>query len=72
MYGIPNMKLDKSVVRRRIELMENEGIVFVCGVDVGKDIKVEELLSEFDAAVLCCGSKTPRDLKVDGRDAKGV
>ena len=59
MYGIPNMKLDKAVVRRRIELMENEGIVFVCGVDVGKDIKAEELLSEFDAAVLCCGSKTP-------------
>ena len=72
MYGIPNMKLDKAVVRRRIELMENEGIVFVCGVDVGKDIKAEELLSEFDAAVLCCGSKTPRDLKVDGRDAEGV
>lgn len=72
MYGIPNMKLDKSVVRRRVELMEKEGVVFTCGVNVGKDISADEIMREFDAVVLCCGSKTPRDLKVPGRDAKGV
>ena len=72
MYGIPNMKLDKSVVMRRVELMQAEGVVFHTGVDVGRDLTKEALLRDFDAVVLCCGSKRARDLQVPGREAKGV
>ncbi len=72
MYGIPNMKLDKSIVERRIKLMVAEGIEFRCGVNVGVTVPAEEILSEYDAVILCCGSKTPRDLKVTGREAEGV
>ncbi|MEE3420274.1 MAG: glutamate synthase subunit beta [Lachnospiraceae bacterium] len=64
MYGIPNMKLDKKVIERRRKLMEEEGVVFQTGVDVGKDITAEELKSKFDAVVLCCGAKNPRPLQV--------
>ncbi len=62
MYGIPNMKLDKSVIARRQQLMEAEGVEFTCGVDVGKDISAEHLREEFDAIVLCTGAKEPRSL----------
>ena len=62
MYGIPNMKLDKSVIDRRLKLMEAEGVVFKTGVNVGKDITKEELLKEYDAVVLCVGSKQARTL----------
>jgi glutamate synthase (NADPH/NADH) small chain len=73
MYGIPNMKLDKSVVLRRKNLMEKEGVVFHTGVDVGKDISSKELLDDFDAVVLCCGAKKPRPLGVaDPGKVKGV
>lgn len=72
MYGIPNMKLDKKIVKRRISLMEAEGVVFRTGADVGKEIAADELLGGFDAVILACGSKTPRDLNVPGRDAAGV
>ncbi|MDD6679052.1 MAG: glutamate synthase subunit beta [Firmicutes bacterium] len=72
MYGIPNMKLDKSVVARRVALMEAEGVVFRTGTDVGKDVSAQDILNEYDAVVLCCGSKLPRDLGVPGRDAQGV
>ena len=72
MYGIPNMKLEKRIVRRRIELMKKEGIQFLTGVDVGKKKKAEALFQEYDAVVLCCGAKKPRDLKVKNRKAKGV
>ena len=72
MYGIPNMKLDKKVVQRRIRLMEAEGVVFRTGCDIGGNVDAGKLLEEFDAVVLCCGSKTPRDLKVPGREAAGV
>ncbi len=72
MYGIPNMKLEKSVIERRIRLMEQEGVTFRLGVDVGKDITAEEILEAYDAAVLCCGAKKPRDINVPGRDAAGV
>lgn len=72
MFGIPNMKLDKGIVARRVALMEAEGVQFRTGVNVGVDIPAEALASEFDAVVLCCGSKTPRDLKVPGREAEGV
>lgn len=62
MYGIPNMKLDKKVITRRIDLMKAEGISFVCGVDVGKDISSEEILKQYDAIVLACGAKQARTL----------
>ena len=72
MYGIPNMKLDKGVVARRIALMEAEGVEFRVNTNVGKDISPEKLQAEFDAVVLCCGSKTPRSLNVPGNDAAGI
>lgn len=72
MYGIPNMKLEKFVVERRVSLMALEGVTFRTGVNVGVDLTAEELKSDFDAVVLCCGASQPRDLNVKGRDAKGV
>ena len=72
MFGIPNMKLDKKIVERRIRLMEAEGVEFRVNTDVGTDIAAGELLEEYDAVVLCCGSKTPRDLNVPGREAQGI
>ena len=72
MYGIPNMKLEKSVILRRIKILEEEGITFKCSVDVGVDITYEELKSSYDAIVLCCGAGNPRDIKAEGRDAKGI
>src|SRR5881628_2189182 len=72
MYGIPNMKLDKGLVLRRVGLMEEEGIRFVAGTAVGKDYPAERLLEEFDAAVLCCGATKPRDLDVPGRELEGI
>jgi len=72
MYGIPNMKLDKEVIRRRIDLMENEGVEFILNTDVGRDISALDMLDRFDAIVLCCGSRKPRDINVPGRDASGV
>lgn len=72
MYGIPNMKLDKQVIARRAAIMEEEGITFRTGCDVGNDISAEELIDSFDAVILACGAKKPRDIKVPGRDAEGV
>ena len=72
MYGIPNMKLDKSVIDRRIKLMEEEGVVFKTGVDIGKDITAKELQKDFDRIVLCCGASNPRDIKVPGREANNI
>ena len=73
MYGIPNMKLDKSVILRRQALMEAEGVTFVTGADVGRTVAAEDLLNEYDAVALCCGAKQPRTLDcVKGRDIKGV
>ena len=71
-YGIPNMKLDKSVIDRRIALMERAGVRFVTGVDVGMDIKASVLEKEYDGIVLACGASNPRDIRVPGRDAKGI
>ena len=64
MYGIPNMKLDKAVIERRVKLMQAEGVVFRTGMDVGGAVPAEQLLADFDAVVLCCGAKKPRDLNV--------
>lgn len=73
MYGIPNMKLDKQkVVLRRIKQMEREGIAFRCNTEVGKDITSAELLSDYDAVVLCTGATKPRDLPIEGRQSKGI
>ena len=63
MYGIPNMKLDKDVILRRRALMEQEGVCFRTGVDVGKDLTAQELREGFDAVILCCGAKEPRQLE---------
>lgn len=71
-FGIPDFKLDKSVIDRRIALMEEEGIEFRCGVKVGEDVTVADLLAGYDAVCLAMGAEVPRDLKVDGRELKGV
>lgn len=72
MYGIPNMKLDKRLVQRRLDLMAAEGVRFVTGTFVGRDYPAEKLLAEFDAVVLCCGATRPRDLNVPGRELSGI
>ena len=73
MYGIPNMKLDKrEVVLRRLELMEQSGIKFLCNADVGDNVEAQLLLRDFDATVICTGATQPRDLVVAGRDLEGV
>ena len=71
-YGIPNMKLEKQVIDRRVALMEAEGIEFVTNANIGVDISAEQLLKEYDRVVLCCGASNPRDINVPGRDAKGI
>lgn len=71
-YGIPNMKLDKKILDRRIRLMEQEGVTFLTGVNVGVDVTGEELCKEFDSVVLSCGASNPRDIQVPGRDAQGI
>ncbi len=72
MYGIPNMKLEKEVVLRRIKLLEDEGVVFRCGVEIGKDIAASRLKDDYDSVVICTGATVPRDLTVPGRELKGV
>src|SRR5215207_5625480 len=62
MYGIPNMKLDKTVVQRRADLMAEEGVKFVTNTAIGNDLPAAKLKQEFDAVVLCCGATEPRDL----------
>ena len=71
-FGIPDFKLEKWVVERRVKLLTEEGIVFKTKTNVGGDIKVDALLKEFDAVVLSGGSTIPRDLPIQGRDLKGV
>lgn len=73
MYGIPNMKLDKNaVLKRRIDVLEKEGIEFRTNTEVGKNYPAEKLLTDFDAAILCIGATKPRDLNVEGRNLKGI
>ena len=73
MYGIPNMKLDKSIIERRVSLMKAEGVRFITNTNVGKDVLPKTLMQQFDAVVLCCGAEQPRDVQAEGRDgAKGV
>jgi len=72
MYGIPNMKLQKELVQRRVDILAEEGVVFVTNTEVGKDVSAEQLESDFDAVVLCIGATVPRDLPVEGRELNGV
>jgi glutamate synthase (NADPH) small chain len=71
-YGIPDFKLEKWVIDRRIKFMEEEGIGFRCNANVGVDVSITELLREFNAIVLAGGSTIPRDLQIPGRELKGV
>ncbi|WP_019849560.1 glutamate synthase subunit beta [Desulfitobacterium sp. PCE1] len=72
MYGIPNMKLEKNVVERRINLMKESGIYFVLNTEVGKDIPAQDLVNQYDAVVLCIGATKARGLNVEGCELKGV
>jgi glutamate synthase (NADPH/NADH) small chain len=71
-YGIPNMKLDKKYVQRRVDLLTQEGIEFVVSTEVGKDLPAKQLIEEFDSVILCCGATKPRDLPIEGRELEGV
>jgi glutamate synthase (NADPH/NADH) small chain len=72
MYGIPNMKLEKSVVDRRIQIMKTEGVEFRTGVEIGKDISASQLEADYDAVILAIGATKPRELGVPGSHLKGV
>jgi NADPH-dependent glutamate synthase beta subunit-like oxidoreductase len=72
MYGIPNMKLEKETVDRRVNLLREEGIEFITKANIGNNVDVNELRANYDALVLTLGSTKPRDLPVPGRDLKGV
>jgi glutamate synthase (NADPH/NADH) small chain len=72
MYGIPDFKLEKAKVSRRVKLMEEEGIVFRCGVNVGKEITLEQMRQDFDAVVLACGATKKRDIPIPGRNLEGI
>jgi glutamate synthase (NADPH/NADH) small chain len=71
-YGIPDFKLEKWILDRRLEQMREEGVSFQAGVEVGRDLEASELRKSFDAALLCLGSEDPRDLPIDGRELDGV
>lgn len=72
MYGIPNMKLDKKIVERRVNLMKAEGVTFITNADVGRNVDARQLLSEYDAVALCCGAKKARPLSAQGSEAQGI
>lgn len=71
-YGIPNMKLEKEILDRRLRIMEEEGVIFQTGVDVGRDIKADKLKKDFDRIILACGASNPRDIEVPGRDSGNI
>ncbi|MBO2536989.1 glutamate synthase subunit beta [Rummeliibacillus suwonensis] len=71
-YGIPNMKLDKKVVERRVQLLADEGVHFILNTEIGKDVTADELKKEFDAIILCTGSTKQRHLRIEGSEAEGV
>ncbi len=72
MYGIPNMKLDKRIVERRIKLLAAEGVEFVTNCEVGKTVPASQIRRDFDAIVLCGGATKPRDLPIEGRNLPGI
>ncbi|MDD5281330.1 MAG: glutamate synthase subunit beta [Candidatus Omnitrophica bacterium] len=71
-YGIPEFKLDKRIIERRIKILEKEGIKFKTKINIGIDYKAEQLAGEFDAVCIACGSRTPRDLNIEGRGLSGI
>ncbi|MFL2660916.1 MAG: glutamate synthase subunit beta [Alphaproteobacteria bacterium] len=71
-YGIPNFKMEKYLIDKRVEQMSKEGVKFQCNVRIGEDISVNKILKDFDAIVLACGSEEPRDLNIPGRELKGI
>ncbi|MBR1796528.1 MAG: glutamate synthase subunit beta [Clostridiales bacterium] len=72
MYGIPNMKLEKRFIERRVALMKEEGVEFVLNCNVGVDITADELKSTYDAVILACGARNPRDISAPGREGEGI
>ena len=72
MYGIPNMKLEKHIIERRTALMQAEGVEFKTSSNVGENVSADEILNNYDAVILACGSSNPRDIKAEGRDADGI
>lgn len=70
--GIPDFKLEKNIIERRIDIMQAEGIEFKTGINIGEDIKISDLQNDYDAVVLCGGAEEPRDLKVEGRELDGI
>ena len=72
MYGIPNMKLEKQIIERRISIMKEEGVSFITGANVGANFNAEDILKEYDSVILACGASRPRDIQVPGRDSKGI
>jgi glutamate synthase (NADPH/NADH) small chain len=72
MYGIPNMKLEKPVIDRKVDIMKAEGVEFVTNTNIGDNYKASKLMKEYDSVILACGASNPRDIKVDGREAKGI
>lgn len=72
MYGIPNMKLEKHIIERRIEIMKAEGIEFRTECDIGNNVSAKEIMENYDRVILACGASEPRDIKVPGREAKGI
>ncbi len=72
MYGIPNMKLEKHIIDRRVDMMKQEGVTFVTEADIGKTYNAPKIKKEFDCIILACGASNPRDIKVPGRDSKGI
>lgn len=72
MYGIPNMKLEKHIIDRRVELMKKEGVIFQTNKNIGENVSAEEILADHDIVILACGASRPRDINAEGRDAKGI
>ena len=72
MYGIPNMKLEKQIIDRKVKVMQEEGVTFITNANVGKNYKAAKVLKDFDRVILACGASNPRDIKVKGRDAAGI
>jgi glutamate synthase (NADPH/NADH) small chain len=72
MYGIPNMKLEKQIIDRRVNLMKEEGVTFMTNANVGENYEADQILKDYDKVILTCGASNPRDIKAPGRDADGI
>lgn len=72
MYGIPNMKLEKQIIERKLDVMKAEGVNFVTNANVGADVSAQELIEKYDRVILSCGASNPRDINAKGREAEGI